>query len=155
MLGINAPRASGQIVEAKVVATGMACPFCAYGVEKWLGRVHGVTDVTVDLKTDTANLRFAKGASLDAKAIHRAVTKAGFTMGAVTVTAVGFLTEENGSLVLTVRGAKQKFLLTSPENEKALTKLLKEEAAIQVTGKVQARQQGLARLALAHYAVVK
>jgi mercuric ion binding protein len=59
---------------------GLACPFCAYGVEKQLSRVEGVKEVVTDLKTGSVTVTVASGAAFDATIARRAVEAAGFTL---------------------------------------------------------------------------
>jgi len=169
-LSFAAPAASARIVEAGVAAKGMACPFCAYGVQKRLGNVTDVKDVTVDLKTNTARLDLAEGAFLDPEALARAVREAGFDPGEITLTAVGKLVEARERLALALPAEGQKFLLfenardevarhegeqtewLTPETDRALRKLREEGAAVRITGAVHAHEQGLAALRIDDYA---
>lgn len=63
----------------EVGVDGLACPFCAYGVEKQLSRVSGVREVETDIAKGVVVLRVEPGASLDEDAVRDAVRKAGFT----------------------------------------------------------------------------
>lgn len=80
-----------------VAVDGMACPFCAYGVEKRLKKVHGVATVTVDMKTGTANLVAKPKVSIHYQEVPKAITEAGFTAGAITITVIGTVEKENNS----------------------------------------------------------
>ncbi len=68
---------------AKTVYTlqvdGLACPFCAYGVEKKLREVDGVETVETDIKTGTVTIDMRAGATLDEATARKAVEAAGFT----------------------------------------------------------------------------
>lgn len=59
---------------------GLACPFCAYGIEKQLTRVDGVKSVTTDIGKGEVFVEMADGRSLDPAAAERAVKKAGFKL---------------------------------------------------------------------------
>ncbi len=63
----------------EVGVDGLACPFCAYGVEKQLSRVSGVREVETDVAKGVVVLRVEPGASLDEDAVRDAVRRAGFT----------------------------------------------------------------------------
>ncbi len=170
---MNGPPALAQLTNAKVITNGMACPFCAYGVEKKLGQMKGVTDVTVDLKTSTASLTFEEGFSLDLAAIQKAVRRAGFTMGTVTISAIGSITDSDGNLFLEVRDSQQKFLLSeasetegelhrgqnpqllTPATEDALRKLMHGTAVIKVTGKIHEHQQSPVGMLIESYETVE
>lgn len=59
---------------------GLACPFCAYGIEKKLSSLDGVEAVDVDLKDGAVLVTMKDGASLDEAAAKQAVKDAGFTL---------------------------------------------------------------------------
>lgn len=59
---------------------GLACPYCAYGVEKRLSAVDGVTDVEVDVVNSFAIVRTRDGVTLTRPQAHTAVEEAGFTL---------------------------------------------------------------------------
>ena len=63
-----------------IEADGLACPFCAYGIEKQLGAIKGVETVETDIKSGTLRIVMRAGAALDEVAAERAVEAAGFTM---------------------------------------------------------------------------
>jgi len=76
---------------------GMACPFCAFGVEKRLKKVNGVATIAVDMKTGTADLIAGSGASIAYLDVPGAIKDAGFTAGTMTVTVSGTVESEDGS----------------------------------------------------------
>ena len=61
-------------------ADGLACPFCAYGVEKQLSRIEGVETIETDIKTGTITVTMRDGAALEEATARRAVEAAGFTL---------------------------------------------------------------------------
>ena len=61
-------------------ADGLACPFCAYGVEKQLSRIEGVVATETDIKTGMVTVTMRDGAVLDEATAKKAVEAAGFTM---------------------------------------------------------------------------
>ncbi len=61
-------------------ADGLACPFCAYGIEKQLSAIEGVETVETDLKTGTVTITMLDGATLDEAVARKAVEAAGFTL---------------------------------------------------------------------------
>jgi len=65
--------------EVHVQVDGLACPFCAYGLEKKLKPLPGVTGVRIDYKEGWVQLTVADGKHLDDGAIRKAVRAAGFT----------------------------------------------------------------------------
>lgn len=70
--------AAGQSYQIKV--SGLACPFCAYGIEKKLGAIKGVAHVTTNLKAGTVIVSMKDGAKLDRGDATQAVRDAGFTL---------------------------------------------------------------------------
>ena len=84
---------------------GLACPFCAYGVEKKLLTVPGVAGIDVLINEGKIILKFSEGADLDVAALNAAVDKAGFTLrGLLVRDAVGTLSRD---------GADELFLTSS------------------------------------------
>lgn len=61
-------------------ADGLACPFCAYGIEKQITRIEGVESVETDVKSGTIVITMKPGTTLDEADAKRAVEAAGFTM---------------------------------------------------------------------------
>ena len=64
----------------KLRVDGLACPFCAYGIEKKLNAIKGVQGVGVDIASGIVTVTMAEGASLDEAAAKQAVKDAGFTL---------------------------------------------------------------------------
>ena len=92
---------------------GLACPFCAYGVEKKLLAVPGVTGIDVLINEGRIILEFSEGAELDVAALSAAVDKAGFTLrGLLVRDAVGTLSRDGGEeLLLTCLDPRATFRL--------------------------------------------
>lgn len=59
---------------------GLACPFCAYGIEKRLNKIDSVTDVQVDVGESVVHVTLQEGRTLTEKQADRAVEEAGFTL---------------------------------------------------------------------------
>ncbi len=59
---------------------GLACPFCAYGVEKKLSEIDGVERVETSIKDGAVIVIMNDGAALDETAARQAVQDAGFTL---------------------------------------------------------------------------
>ena len=59
---------------------GLACPFCAYGVEKQFSRIDGVETIDVDIETGAVIVTMRDGATLDEATARRAVEAAGFSL---------------------------------------------------------------------------
>lgn len=59
---------------------GLACPFCAFGIEKQLNRVDGVTGVQVDIGESVVRVTMEADARLTEERARQAVDEAGFTL---------------------------------------------------------------------------
>jgi len=72
------PASAGTSHTIKV--DGLACPFCAYGIEKQLRAIPGVNRVKVSIKSGTVIVSLRDGAELTRARAARAVKDAGFSM---------------------------------------------------------------------------
>ena len=63
---------------------GLACPFCAYGVEKKLNSIEGVEDIKVDIEKGQVIVIMSDGSSLSESSAREQVEKAGFTLRSFT-----------------------------------------------------------------------
>ncbi|PCJ60466.1 MAG: hypothetical protein COA65_03835 [Rhodospirillaceae bacterium] len=70
--------AAGPSYEIEVA--GLACPFCAYGIEKQLDTIEGVEGVATDIRSGIVTVTMRDGSTLDEKTARRAVKAAGFTL---------------------------------------------------------------------------
>ena len=59
---------------------GLACPFCAYGIEKTLSAIEGVESVETDIKSGQVVVTLAEGKTLSEEVARQAVKDAGFTL---------------------------------------------------------------------------
>lgn len=64
----------------RIEVAGLACPFCAYGIEKKLSALDGVDKVETHIKEGAVIVTMADGASLDETTAEQAVDAAGFTL---------------------------------------------------------------------------
>jgi len=75
---MGAAVASGPTYRLEVA--GLACPFCAYGIEKRLNRIDGVERLETQIKEGAVIVTMKEGATLDEVAARQAVEEAGFTL---------------------------------------------------------------------------
>jgi len=61
---------------------GLACPFCAYGIEKKLSAVDGVKEIETDVKSGRVVVTMQEGKELTEKRARAAVKDAGFSLHA-------------------------------------------------------------------------
>ena len=78
----TAPAALGQQADNryKLYVDGLACPFCAYGVEKKVTGLKGVRKIEIDIDAGIVAVTMVDGATLDEAAAKRAVDQAGFSL---------------------------------------------------------------------------
>ncbi|GMR18220.1 MAG: hypothetical protein BMS9Abin33_0626 [Gammaproteobacteria bacterium] len=69
--------AAGTRYEMRV--DGLACPFCAYGIEKKLKAVEGTSDISVDLDKGLVKVNIAEGKELTEAQVKKLFQDAGFT----------------------------------------------------------------------------
>ena len=72
------PAWAGEVY--RLTVDGLACPFCAYGVEKKLGAVEGVEELDIDINGGVIWVTMAGETVLDEAAAKQAVEDAGFTL---------------------------------------------------------------------------
>ena len=87
MLLLLLPVANAASAVYSLKVDGLACPFCAYGIEKKLSAIDGVEDIKVDIKEGQVIVTMADGTSLSEQRARQAVTDAGFTLRAFTQSA--------------------------------------------------------------------
>lgn len=101
VLGLVGVRAA-EAAEVVLRVDGLACPFCAFGVEKKLLAVDAVAGMDIRINEGKVILRLHEGKRLDPVALNRAVEDAGFTLRKILVeNAVGTLSQAGeGEFVL-------------------------------------------------------
>lgn len=62
---------------------GLACPFCAYGLEKKVMKLEATQSYDVDMKKGEVYIGFKDNADIDIKALKKAVKEAGFTLRSI------------------------------------------------------------------------
>ena len=70
--------AAPQVYELTV--DGLACPFCAYGIEKQLSALEGVESIEIDIDEGLVVVMVAEGAEIHEADLQQAVDDAGFTL---------------------------------------------------------------------------
>ncbi len=74
----NTVLAAGNQYQLQVA--GLACPFCAYGIEKKLSSIKGVENTQVDVASGVVIVTMTEGVELKEKAAREKVKKAGFRL---------------------------------------------------------------------------
>lgn len=73
----------------QIEVAGLACPFCAYGIEKKLTAIDGVERVETNIKAGTVTVTMKDGTRLDRATVERAVKAAGFTLKGIRLVTAG------------------------------------------------------------------
>ncbi len=100
-----------EFVDAELRVDGMACPFCAFGIEKKLRAVQGVRDLEVLLDEGIIELGFEADSAATVGALEEAVKDAGFKLGRVRLTVRGRLVGGAPSPTLDAGGGSRFLLL--------------------------------------------
>ena len=80
MMLFAAPAVLADTHVYELYVDGLACPFCAYGVEKKIGGLDGVEKIDIDIDGGIVSVTLADGATLDEATAKQAVDEAGFTL---------------------------------------------------------------------------
>lgn len=73
----------------QIEVAGLACPFCAYGIEKKLTAIHGVERVETNIRAGTVTVTMKDGVKLERPTAERAVKAAGFTLEGIRLITAG------------------------------------------------------------------
>ncbi len=76
--------AAAQGVRYELRVDGLACPFCAYGIEKKFKKTKGVEAVDIDLERGLVVVSAGEGVQLTREQVERIVKDAGFTLRSMT-----------------------------------------------------------------------
>ena len=73
---------AGTIFSGEIImrVDGLACAFCAYGLEKKLKRLEGVEEVRISLNEGRVWIRFKEGYSINEQTLRRLVKESGFVL---------------------------------------------------------------------------
>jgi len=63
---------------------GLACPFCAYGIEKKFTKTQGVDKVDIDLKNGLVVVKTIEGKTFSEDQLKKIIDDADFTMKSMT-----------------------------------------------------------------------
>lgn len=131
--------ARAEILSADLHVNGLTCPFCAFGIEKKLLDVDGVTSVDVRLDDGLLQLRLETGNSATTAALEAAVEKGGFELAGLAIEVRGTLDIEESETWLEAPGG-QRFLLLEAEGdgERPLSPATRERLRVDDQGRVVA-----------------
>ena len=87
MIMLARPVNAQDVVESPDVTIqveGLACPLCAYGLEKRLKKIDSIEAISVHLKTGEVRIKLKQGTPITEERIRKAVLDAGFTLTGIT-----------------------------------------------------------------------
>jgi copper chaperone CopZ len=116
---------------------GLACPFCAYGLEKRIKEVPGVSKIVIRVDDGVMLLEAKKDEAIALDRLEPAVKKAGFTAREITATAVGSVATVDDRRVLQVSGTDTELILEDNPNLKELLAKLQGSKRVRVTGRIE------------------
>jgi len=111
--GLALPVHANGLTEVAQTIFGMDCAPCAYGIEKGLKKLPGVTAVRVSLNEGQAVVALAADSSTTIENIRKIIRDNGFTPKAARVKLVGTLTQAGGGLWLEAPGVPRYRLTAS------------------------------------------
>lgn len=79
-LALTATGALSAAPAYRLQVDGLACPFCAYGIEKKLSALAGVERLEINIEDGSVLVTMQDGMTLDEAAAQRAVNAAGFSL---------------------------------------------------------------------------
>lgn len=92
--------AAGDSSRVRVKVDGLACPFCAHGLEQNLKKIPGVIDLEILVDQGMASLTYASAHAINLDAIRKAVRQGGFTPTTMRATLTGVLEIDGDDLTL-------------------------------------------------------
>lgn len=131
--------ARAEILSADLQVNGLSCPFCAFGIEKKLLDVDGVTSVDVRLDEGRLQLRLEPGNSATTEALEAAVEKAGFELASLAIEVRGTLHVAETKTWLEVHGGQRLLLREAAgDGERPLSPATRERLPVDDRGQVVA-----------------
>ena len=143
------------VEQVSVRVDGLACPFCAYNIEKRVKTLDGVerdAPIVTSVENGTARFPWKPGVAFDPAAIRKAIKEAGFTPRELTVTVTGAieisserdaqtmleLADENAKLTVLVTPGERADQRESWDQMRALGLLQEAKLRVRVEGEVRA-----------------
>lgn len=93
----SASSASAAVESYTIGVDGMACPFCAYGIEKKLKEIEGVQSLEIRIKEDEVDVVAAEEETPTPSDLERAIQKAGFEIRSLSVSGRASIERSGGS----------------------------------------------------------
>ncbi len=139
-----------EFTEAELRVDGMACPFCAFGIEKKLRGVDGVRDLEVLLDEGVIELGFEADSPATVRSLDEAVKNAGFTLGVLRLTVRGTLVPDSSPTLDAGRAGRFLLLEKSDGRLRPIVADTEERirkasggGVVMIRGEVHQHQEGL------------
>lgn len=167
------PVSFAQIREVRIRVDGLACPFCAYGLEKKLKSLEGLESVNISLKKGLVEIHLKKENSLDISKIKVIVRDSGYLLRGIKISAIGYVVIEEDNFLFNIEGNPGKFylfegkyiqeklyremsfIMLSTEVKDDLIKFHEDKTPINITGPVHEHPDGSFGLSIEHYSIVE
>lgn len=136
---------NAQVEIVEITIHGLACPFCAYGVEKKLKKLDGVKSLDIRINDGLAILIAEKGKSIDVHHVPKAVKDAGFTPVKIKITAEGIVkVNKRGQIIFQTGEIEQAFLLTDLNDSKDwFLSQAKLDGVVRIVGIIEEQKNGV------------
>ena len=135
--GLAASPVWSQVESVKMRVDGLACPFCAYGLEKRITEIPGVSKIVIRVDDGVMLLEAKKDEAIALDQLVPAVNKAGFTAREITATAVGSVATVDDRWVLKMSGTDTDLVLEDNATLKKLVSELHGSQRVRVTGQLE------------------
>lgn len=133
MAGIVAPAWADGLVKVEQTVFGMDCAPCAYGAQKNLSKLPGVTKVDVSMNDGKARIEFSAGSATTLAQIREVLIHGGLTPKEAVVTVEGRIAKQGTKLQL-VAGSDQHYDLVIAQTGDAAS--LAPDAKVIIQGQV-------------------
>ncbi len=154
-VGFFAEPALAAVEQVSVRVDGLACPFCAYNIEKRVKTLEGVEPgarIVTSIEHGIAKFPWKGGIAFDPAAVRKAIREAGFTPRELTVTVTGAievssdrdgqtmlkLVDEDAKLTVLVTRGERADQRESWDQMRALGLLQEAKLRVRVEGEVRA-----------------
>lgn len=87
---------SDERVYIKIEVKGLACPYCAFGMEKELKKISGVEKVEIELKEGLAFISTPISQKPEKQKLAQVITDSGFTPGNIEYSPTPFIRKKEG-----------------------------------------------------------
>ncbi len=145
LTGTFLPRAAhSRILEVTVTVEGLACPFCAYGIEKKLKRVEGVNSIDVEMERGVVIITAENDRSVNIGQVPGAVKDSGFSLSQMKVRVTGIALKDGVNFLLQYGGPDE--LLTvegmKTDQKKQFSEYIESGKDVEARGIVQEKPDG-------------